>query len=326
MKNLLNANIENIKLAASFIMNGDLVAFPTETVYGLGANALNEYAVSKIFEIKQRPKFNPLIVHLAEKRLIEDYAYIHSDKIQKLIDKFLPGPITFILRKKDIIPFIVTAGNMTVAVRVPDNMIALSLLEESGVPIAAPSANLFTKLSPTKAIHVFQQLGERVSVILDGGETEYGLESTIIKEDNGKVFILRPGGITREMLEETINENIEDAITKDMPEAPGMMKYHYSPNTRISFLSEELLSNINLENEEFGFLLFNRKLFSEKMKNVKILSSKSDLIEAAANLFKMLHELDELNLSQIFVEKVPETGIGVAILDRLQKAVNRFLL
>ena len=198
----------NIIKAAEIIRNGGAVAFPTETVYGLGADGLNPIAVAKIFEIKNRPTFNPLILHIHDKSQLEQLCEIQNPKVNILIKKFWPGPLTLVLPKKNIVPEIVTADNPTVAVRMPNNSVALELIKRSGTPIAAPSANLFNRLSPTSAEHVFAQLGTRVDMILDGGTTDVGVESTIIEFDNDTVYLLRPGGVTKEEIESLLGMKI----------------------------------------------------------------------------------------------------------------------
>ena len=319
--NIFKADIENIKLAASKIKAGELVAFPTETVYGLGADGLNATAAAKIFEAKERPSFNPLILHVNSQSQLNEIAEIPNELIHKLIEKFWPGPLTLVLPKKEIVPDIVTAGHKTVAVRMPNNEIALQLIEYSGVPIAAPSANKFTQLSPTEAIHVKNQLGSRVSLILDGGKCSVGVESTIVAFLENKFVLLRPGGLSIESIEEVVGK-MERKTIIDNPIAPGQLPFHYAPKVKIKFLdsvkSDELI-NINI-----GGLFFHNSSSDINFKIIKILSEKKDLIEAASNLFSSLHEFENEDLDLILVEKIPEEGLGIAIMDRLTKAVNKY--
>jgi len=319
---ILQATEENIKLAADKIKNGDIVAFPTETVYGLGADGLNPIAVAKIFEAKNRPTFNPLILHIFSKNQLEDLVEINSSKIEKLINAFWPGPLTLVLPKKNIVPDIVTAGHSTVAVRMPDHPVALKLIKESGCPIAAPSANTFGFLSPTSAKHVEKQLKGKIDYILDGGESNVGVESTIIEVIGERVYLLRPGGIALEKIEMLVG-NVEikksDAIK---PDSPGQLLYHYAPIIPIKFLNE--VDSKELEGKRIGGLFFKEKKSTIEFSFVKILSPGGSMREAAANLFHHLHELEMLNLDLIIVEPIEETGLGIAIMDRLKRAANRY--
>ena len=204
--NLVESNSETIKKASEIIRHGGLVAFPTETVYGLGADGLNSIAVAKIFEAKKRPSFNPLILHIADKNYLHNLVEYKDTRVDNLISKFWPGPLTLVLPKKDIVPDIVTAGNPTVAVRMPNHPIALELINESRTPIAAPSANKFGHLSPTTAKHVQKYLGDKVDLILDGGKSFVGVESTIIQYHEGGFYLLRHGGLAKEEIEKEIGE------------------------------------------------------------------------------------------------------------------------
>ncbi|MBK8944299.1 MAG: threonylcarbamoyl-AMP synthase [Ignavibacteriae bacterium] len=320
---LLEATSENINLSAEILKSGGLVAFPTETVYGLGADGLNSLAVSKIFEVKQRPSFNPLILHVSSIKMLHEIAEFSSEKISKIIDKFWPGPLTLVLKKKDIVPYIVTSGLETVAVRMPNNKIALELIEKLGKPIAAPSANSFSKLSPTKAEHVVKQLGNKVDIILDGGNCEIGVESTIIEVNDDSQFLLRHGGIAKESIEEIIGKLDKPNSLAVFPNSPGQLKIHYAPNIPIYFYDDELIKNSS--NKNIGAIFFHKIKNSERFKVSKILSKNSDLHEAAANLFSFLHELENLNLDLIVVEPIKNIGLGAAIMDRLTKAVNKYV-
>lgn len=319
---IVKSTKENILKAADIIKGGGTVAFPTETVYGLGADGLNPIAVAKIFEIKRRPTFNPLILHIDDKLKLGTICEINNDKIQLLIDKFWPGPLTLVLPKKNIVPEIVTADNPTVAVRMPNNQIALELIKHSGVPIAAPSANLFNRLSPTKAVHVYNQLGDNVDMILDGGSTEIGVESTIVEIENDKIILLRPGGITKEEIESLLNCKIQSKQKSTDPTSPGQLPFHYSPRTPLKFLSGANLNN--LENKKIGGIFFSKQNVDFNFTRVEILTKENNFREAAANLFSVLHILDEAGLDLILVEPLSEEGLGLAMMDRLKKAAANF--
>jgi len=320
---ILAANNETIEFAAKIIKSGGLVAFPTETVYGLGADGLNPIAVAKIFEAKKRPTFNPLILHISNKKDLQIYAKINDARIEKLIDKFWPGPLTLVLPKNDIVPDIVTSGNPTVAIRMPNHSVALDLIDKSGCPIAAPSANKFGHLSPTEAAHVDKSIGDKVDVILDGGKCKVGVESTIIQVTNGKFLLLRPGGLSREEIEKEIGEVEVVSKFSIRPNAPGQLPFHYAPTIPLFFLTEELIEKFS--NKKIGALFFEKAKNGNKFHSIKILSQKGDMKEAAANLFKFLHELEKESVDVILVEPVKEEGLGVAIMDRLKKGTARFI-
>ena len=316
--NIIKPTHENILSAANVIKSGGIAAFPTETVYGLGADALNPIAVARIFEAKARPFFDPLIVHIAEMPDMDKIAKKADAKSIKLMERFWPGPLTIILEKKDNLPHIVTSSLPTVAVRMPSNNIALELIKKSGTPIAAPSANRFGCLSPTSAEHVYNQLGDSVDIIIDGGSCDFGIESAIIKISEEKIFLLRHGAITREAIEEFMKEPVYDAAN-DKIEAPGQLPYHYSPDKQII-----LMDKIAGIEDGCGYLFYKKPDFSAPINRTKILSAKGDLREAAANLFSHLHYLDGLDIDKIYAEKIEEKSLGIAIMDRLNKASMKF--
>lgn len=308
------------------MQNGGLVAFPTETVYGLGANALDDKAVARIFEAKGRPQFNPLIVHFAKK----EKAFSHveaNDLAQELAESFWPGPLTMIMhrRNKCAISELASAGLPTLAVRVPEHDLARELLEEANIPVAAPSANRSGNISPTSPQHVAESLGDRIEMILAGGSCQIGLESTVIDLSSEKPVILRPGAITAEDIERVTGQTIEyDMGNHEKPRSPGQLLRHYAPNASLR------LNAVEIEPEEallaFGSLKFMgirgggsaRDLSEDKLQN---LSETGDLVEAAANLFNMLRTLDKQN-ERIAVMPIPEHGLGMAINDRLTRAAN----
>ena len=320
--NLLQANKTNIEKSAEVIKNGGLVAFPTETVYGLGADGLNPIAVAKIFEVKKRPSFNPLILHIAKKDWLKKFAVYNDNRIDRLINKFWPGPLTLVLPKTDIVPDIVTSGNTTVAVRMPDHQVALELIEQSGTPIAAPSANKFGHLSPTDAQHVVKSLGDKVDVILDGGKCNVGVESTIIELHDNEIHLLRPGGLSKEEIEKEIGEIKLGKTNPDKPSSPGQLTFHYAPSIPLGFLNDKNLNKYS--GKKIGVLFFNKVNSNQEFTNTKILSESGDMKEAAANLFRFLHDFEKENLDVILVETVKEEGLGTAIMDRLKKASAKY--
>ncbi len=319
---ILKNSKENIDKAVAEIIAGNIVAFPTETVYGLGANGLNPTAVAKIFEAKQRPSFNPLILHISSRDQLKELVNIENNKVYKLIDTFWPGPLTLVLPKKEIVPDIVTAGNPTVAVRMPQHPIAKRLIEACGKPIAAPSANQFGLLSPTTAEHVEKQLGDKVNIILDGGKSDVGVESTIVEVTENKVWLLRHGGISFEQLKEVCNSIEIKEVDFNKPNAPGQLFHHYAPKIPMKFISE-ILPN-ELDGKKVGGLFFQKNTTEINFSHIEFLSVAGDMREAAANLFFNLHKLETKNLDIILVEPVNKKGMGIAIMDRLVKASNRY--
>jgi L-threonylcarbamoyladenylate synthase len=311
---VLKPTIKNIKLCSNIINHGDVVAFPTETVYGLGADVFNENAVIKIFEIKKRPRFDPLIVHISDISDIDKIAHKPPERIKKLFKKFWPGPLTVILKKKNSVPDVVTAGLDTVAVRMPSNSIAFQLIKTSKTPIAAPSANRFTRLSPTRAEHVLKQLGSNIFV-LDGGKTVYGVESTIIKYERGNIYLLRPGALSPEKIEKEFGKKLLMPVAGKI-ESPGQFKKHYSPAKKLIIVRDEDEIKIS---EDAGYISFKDRPL-KKYRFSAVLSEKGDLYEAASNLFDILNKAEDASIKKIYVQRVPLNGIGFAIMDRLKRA------
>lgn len=304
----------NIGIASQYIKEGKLVAFPTETVYGLGANALNPLAVAKIFELKERPTFDPLIVHIADLVQLEDLILRRDNRVLELAEKFWPGPLTIVLPKSRIVPDIVTSGLPTVGIRMPDSKVAIELIKKSNCPIAAPSANKFGRISPTKAEHVKKQL-PNVDYILDGGKTTVGIESTIIKLTESGFQILRIGIITQEELEKIIPFDVHSEIEK--LSAPGMLKSHYSPKKKFLIANS---ANSEIDKSRTGLISFSGVLEKGFRKVIKV-SESNDMKEYAVNLFESMHKLEDDNeIDTIIAEPVYEHGIGKAIMDRLRKA------
>jgi L-threonylcarbamoyladenylate synthase len=310
---------DDVRQAAEIIKGGGIVAFPTETVYGLGADAFNPFAVARIFEVKKRPSFDPLIIHVASGKDLERLVIETPSDARKLLEQFWPGPLTVVLQKKEEVPDIVTAGLSTVAVRMPRHPMTLNLLELVGSPMVGPSANPFGYLSPTTAEHVQEQLGDQVDLILDGGPCEVGVESTIISFLEEGPRLLRPGGVPLEEIESIIGKVGLRPIEEEKPLAPGMLPRHYAPRTPVLLdWSEKSLDTYR--GKKIGFLLFQERKNFLKFHPVEILSKKGDFREAAATLFSAIRRLDALNLDLILAETVPEVGLGRAIMDRLRRA------
>jgi L-threonylcarbamoyladenylate synthase len=321
--------------AVELLRKGEIVALPTETVYGLAADALNPIAVAKIFEAKERPRFDPLIVHLPSPDWLEKVVDLPSrDRklILTLADNFWPGPLTMVLPKRDTIPEIVTAGLDAVAVRISAHPVFSDVARAFGKPLAAPSANRFGRVSPTTAQHVFDELDGRIPLIIDAGPTHHGLESTIIAVRDARTEILRRGPITAEQLSDF--GKVEIVAPKGKVTAPGQLPSHYAPTTPLHLI-DDVESYSPQKNQRVGLLAWHpvpRKgdlqiaqrrtgdRRSLKFAAVRNLSERQDLREAAANLFRYLRELDALNLDLIVAERVPSRGLGAAILDRLERA------
>jgi len=308
-----------IARASAVLRAGGLVAFPTETVYGLGADATNARAVARLFEAKERPHFDPLIVHLGAADWLERCVTDVPREARRLAQRFWPGPLTLVLPKRESIPDIVTSGLPTVAVRVPSHPVAHALICALDQPVAAPSANRFGRLSPTTALAVAEDLGERVEMVLDAGPTTHGIESTIVAFGDEGPRLLRPGPITQEDLRDCLGCDV--AVVRKpapTPEAPGMLERHYAPRTPLRLLEGAPPA----ETRRVACLAF-RAAPAGDFAAVEILSPAGDLREAAANLFAALRRLDAAGAEWIVAEPVPEAGLGVAIMDRLRRAAER---
>lgn len=310
---------KELEIAAECIKLGKTVALPTETVYGLGANALDPMAVARIFEIKERPFFDPLIVHIESTRQWDLLTTLPLEKVQGLIDAFWPGPLTMVVPKTDKVPDIVTAGLPNVGIRMPNHPMALALIRLSGCPIAAPSANKFGRISPTTAEHVRKNLSE-ADYILDGGPTTVGIESTIIQILPDGFQLLRKGIITAEQIEQHMPMS-KTPIAASEKVAPGMLDAHYAPHKKM-FLTD-FTTPPSIDIHQAGLISFSGKN-TESYKKVIRVSEHNDLKEYAVHLFAAMHDMDQSDIQFIVAESVPETGIGGAIMDRLKKAVFRF--
>ena len=309
----------DIDFAIELLNRQELIGIPTETVYGLAGNALNATTVAKIFKVKSRPTFDPLIVHAASMEGIKDLVKEIPDKAIELASHYWPGPLTLILNKKSTIPDLVTSGLDTVAVRVPNHSMTLELLQGLDFPLAAPSANPFGYVSPTKAQHVNEQLGEKISFILDGGDCSIGIESTIVKVEGDDVTVLRLGGCSVESIQSVVGPIVVNTISNTNPDAPGMLDSHYSPLTPLKVGNIDKMAE-KYQDLKLGVLSFNNLVNTIDRNRQFVLSKKSDLNEAATRLFTGLRHLDNLNLQLILSEYVPDQDLGLAINDRLKRA------
>ncbi|HET8720246.1 MAG TPA: L-threonylcarbamoyladenylate synthase [Candidatus Nitrosotenuis sp.] len=329
-----NPQKSKIKKAANLIREGKLVAFPTETVYGLGANALDSNAITKIFRAKGRPSDNPLIIHIYDKNDIYFLAKDVSKTAKKIIDKFWPGPLTIVLRKSELVPKIATGGLNTVAIRMPKNKIARELIKEAGVPIAAPSANIAGKPSPTLAEHVRKDLSGRIDLILDGGSAKIGIESTVIDLSAKKPVLLRPGGITVEQLKKIIHIDLHPILqgkkSKFISRSPGMKYRHYSPIAKIILIEgskqkvDERISQLacmyGKKRKRVG-IMSTRKRFHDRTHMVEYIGNNPR--QVASNLFKAFRKFDAKNIDIVLVGGMQRKGLGLGIMNRLGKAAHK---
>ena len=314
-------NNRNIKKAVEAIKTGGVIIFPTETVYGLGANALNDRAVARIYELKDRPRFNPLIVHVENLKAARALVTSFPDKAIALAEVFWPGPLTIIVPRNHLVPDIVTAGLPYVGLRVPNHPLAQAILKETDCPIAAPSANPFGHLSPTEIAHLDPKLLDSVDAVVDGGPCEVGVESTIVGFWDGRSCLLRPGGVPLEAIESLIGKLETEGVDEvSAPLSPGRLPRHYAPKTKLLLRSQpwkELPAGL------LGLLCLKRPVDTSPFRAVEVLSEKGDLNEAARKLFSSLRRLDSGELSAIIAEEVPNVGLGLAINDRLKRASHK---
>lgn len=326
---LLSEN--ELSQAARLLAQGEVVAFPTETVYGLGANALDPAAVAKIFKAKGRPQDNPLIVHCTDAEQVSAFVQEITPQVRLLMDTFWPGPLTLVLKKTEVVPTVVTAGLDTVAVRVPDHPVALKLLAEIEFPLAAPSANLSGRPSPTRAEHVLADLAGKIPAIVDGGETGWGVESTVLDCTEEPFRILRPGGVTKEQLEKLVEiSRAGEHSPAEAPRSPGMKYQHYAPEAEVYLVSgaetaptiRELSESYVKQGQVVGVMTWSER--ARLFPSVKVLSMgpQGDLHALANRLYHLLREADILGLDVLFIESVEEKGLGTAIMNRLRKAAN----
>jgi len=330
---------EKIRIAASVIKDGGLVAFPTETVYGLGADALNPKAVARIFEAKKRPPDNPIIVHIADKEDVYKLAKEVPDSAEKLMAQFWPGPLTLILKRSSLVPDITVVGLDTIALRMPSNKVALALIKESGIPIAAPSANLAGKPSPTEALHVINDLAGRIDIVLDAGPTRIGVESTVVDMTAPTPQVLRPGGTLYERLKSALgNVELHPIVLANRrmhvttARSPGMKHRHYAPNAEMVIVEgesdkvvrrlQELATFYMIEGKKVGILTTDESKSAYKANVVKSLGSRNDVATIAKNIFSLLREFDKEEVDMIVAEGIAPKGLGLAVMNRLRRAAN----
>ncbi len=332
----IHPEAELLKEGAEWLRSGELVAFPTETVYGLGANALDARACEKIFRVKGRPQDNPLIVHVSSRAMANSLVESWSPEAELCVEHFWPGPLTLVLPKTSIVPDIVTAGLANVAVRMPSHPVALALIEETGLPIAAPSANLSGKPSPTSGRHVWRDLKGKIHLILDAGACPVGLESTVLEVTGGVPTILRPGGISKEALEEILGEVQMNTPTENqVPKAPGMKYRHYAPQGEMIVMighQERVIQRMGQEIykgharlKRVGVLctLESAPFLHNRLPDLLfVLGSRTRADEVASNLYEGLRLCDERGMDIILAEGIEEGGLGTAIMNRLQKAAG----
>lgn len=313
----------DISKAVNLLNLNEVIGLPTETVYGLAGNAFSETAISKIFSIKKRPTFNPLIVHIKNIEQMNEIAHEIPDIAYELANKFWPGPLTLILKKQSHISNLITANKDTVAIRMPNHPVALEVLHHLDYPLVAPSANPYTAISPTKAIHVQNYFKNEVPLVLDGGTCEAGVESTIIGFENNKTILYRLGALALEDIQKVTGKIIVQNNNNKTPIAPGMTLKHYAPKTKI-ILTRNVPEEIDwYANKKIGLLLFNLPQPNFDSQYQMILSSESDLKIAASNLYNALHQLDKMDLDIIIAERFPEYGLGCTINDRLERATKK---
>ncbi|MGD0645628.1 MAG: L-threonylcarbamoyladenylate synthase [Candidatus Bathyarchaeia archaeon] len=332
-----NPDPTKIQSAAEIIKKGGLVAFPTETVYGLGADALNPDAVLALFEAKKRPLDNPPIVHVANASEVYKLVKEVSKKAELLMKEFWPGPLTLIFKRSSIVPSVTVAGLDSIAIRMPKHKVALALIKRSDRPIAAPSANLAGKPSPTTAKHVYEDLNGRIDAILDGGPTNIGVESTVVDLSVDPPMILRPGGTTFEALKQVLSDvtlhpfvEAEQELTIEKTRSPGMRHKHYAPKAEVILVEgnvpaiiskvKELAKSYRLKGAKVGILATDETQTAYTSDVIKSLGSRFNLAVVAQNLFRLLREIDAENVDVIIAEGVPSEGIGLAIMNRLRKA------
>ena len=310
---------DDIHYAAELLKAGAVIGMPTETVYGLAGNAFDVEAVTSIFKIKQRPAFDPLIVHTDCMTKVERFVQYIPESALKLAECYWPGPLTLLLPKKSIIPDLVTSGLQNVAIRIPNHPVSLALLERLDFPIAAPSANPFGYVSPTCAQHVNDQLGNKIPYILDGGVSAVGIESTIIGYENNRPVIYRLGGLTLEKIESITGKVKVNPHSSSDPTTPGSLKSHYSPRKKVIIGDIDALTE-TYKGHTFALLSFQKKYNQVSPAKQLTLSESGDLDEAARNLFSSLRLLDSLPVQYILTEYVPDRDLGLAINDRLKRA------
>jgi L-threonylcarbamoyladenylate synthase len=314
---------DNLKKAVEILTQNKLVAIPTETVYGLAGNIYSDEAVLKIFEMKKRPLLNPLIVHIHDIKQLEELTSYIPEKARLLVSSFWPGPLTLVLKKNLCVPDLITAGKDTVAIRMPNHPVTLALLEQLSFPIAAPSANPFGCISPTKAMHVKDYFGDKLEMVLEGGDCSTGIESTIIGFEQDQPILYRLGAISIEEIELVIGDLKIKNKNEINPDAPGMLSKHYAPKTSTYLVTDIETSLKSFPDKKIGIVSFSKRIDVNHFIHQEILSEKGDLREAATNLYSILHRLDKLELDVIIAERLPDIGLGKSINDRLERATKK---
>jgi L-threonylcarbamoyladenylate synthase len=315
--------ITTINKAKEALLKEEIIGIPTETVYGLAGNAYSEIALKKIFALKKRPFYNPLIVHIKSVEYLNTIARDIPDIALKLAKEFWPGPLTLVLKKQSHISDLVTARKETVAIRVPNHPVALALLEQLDFPLAAPSANPFGSISPTTAVHVLDYFEDELAVILEGGTCERGVESTIIGFEDNIPILYRYGSISVEEIEQVVGK-LQIAVNNDSkPNSPGMLSRHYAPKTDTYLTSNVSELMQSFQGKKIGLLLYKNQILNQENTIQEVLSETGDLKEAATKLYAALHRLDKNNLDIIIAEKFPNEGLGKTLNDRLQRAIKK---
>lgn len=333
-KNTIYSPNEDTFLQAKKILEAWwVVVFPTETVYGLGANALESNAIAKIFTLKNRPQDNPLISHVASKEQISEYAFITNDIEQTIIDRLMPWPITILLPPKSMIPSSITAGHPLMSIRIPNHPVALKLLSLCNFPIAAPSANISTKPSPTSAQMVYENFWENITMIIDGWDCIVGIESTVVKVENNKIIITRPWFVTKEDLELLFDDKVE-VIYGQKPSAmtPGNRYKHYAPDANVSIFTsiDDLTSKIETATSQKLWIIATKEFLQKNKQQIDVFNIKTfqlwsefDMLSCAHNLFSLYNTCDKAGLDNIFIQSLPEEWIGYAIMNRIKKSVTK---
>ena len=319
----MNIVSKDIAKAVEILSNENLVSIPTETVYGLAGNIYSEKAIKRIFAMKERPFFNPLIVHIHSPKQLTNIVSHIPPKAQLLADTFWPGSLTLVLKKKSTIPDLVTAGKSTVAVRIPNHPVTLELLRQTGFPLAAPSANPFGCISPTQSTHVSNYFEGKLSMVLEGGSCQNGIESTIIGFENDEPVLYRLGSISLEEIEKVIGKVSVKNKKEKSPNAPGMLSRHYAPQTTTYLVDDAATFIKDFPNQKIGVLIFNKKIDAPNIVVMETLSLQDNLKEATSKLYATLHHLDTFELDMIVAERFPDVGLGKSINDRLNRATKK---
>lgn len=330
IENLSGDNrLKALEKAAELIKNGAVVAFPTETVYGLGANGLDEEACKKIFDVKERKRDNPLILHVTNEKMVEDLSSEITQDQKKIMNNLWPGPLTIIFKKSDKVNDVVSCGGDTVAIRNPSNEIARFLIDKSNCPIAAPSANKSGRPSPTNAQDVYSDMKGEIEMILDGGSCNIGIESTVVDLTEKPYTILRPGFFTKEDLEEYLDEVVYDKSlidSKTIPKSPGQKYKHYAPKTKLIVIKgnmnniQNFVDDLGICPDEIGFILSEETAQKLNYKNIEVISKRNEFMKFAHNIFSYLRKLDKLNYKLLICEGVVEEKMGISIMNRLKKS------